>query len=155
MLVNFQFKFFSELTTNEFHDIIELRLKTFVVEQNCSYLDLDGKDKKCYHVICRDGMGVVVATARILPPGISYPEVSIGRVVVDENFRGKGDGHILMKECMKFIKAEFGIVPIRISAQKHLEKYYNAHLFFSTGKEYLEDDIPHVQMLFTPQFTEQ
>ncbi len=150
MHLDWQVKHYPELTTNEFHDIIALRLKAFVVEQNCSYLDLDGKDKKCYHLICRDGFGKVVATARILPPGISYPEVSIGRVVLDQEIRGKGIGHQLMEQSMKFIKEEFGSVPVRISAQKHLENYYNTHNFFSTGKEYLEDDIPHVEMLNTP-----
>jgi ElaA protein len=111
---------------------------------------LDGKDKKCYHLICRDGFGKVVATARILPPGISYTEVSIGRVVLDQEIRGKGIGHQLMEQSMKFINEEFGAVPVRISAQKHLENYYNTHNFISTGKEYLEDDIPHVEMLNTP-----
>jgi ElaA protein len=150
MHLDWQVKYYPELTTNEFHDIIALRLKAFVVEQNCSYLDLDGKDKKCYHLICRDGFGKVVATARILPPGISYTEVSIGRVVLDQEIRGKGIGHQLMEQSMKFINEEFGAVPVRISAQKHLENYYKSHNFFSTGKEYLEDEIPHVEMLNTP-----
>lgn len=150
MKLNYQFKHFQELSTSEFHDIIAVRLKVFVVEQNCSYLDLDGKDKKCYHAICRDGKGKILATARIVPPGISYIEVSIGRVVIEETIRGEGLGHELMHHCIEFIHAEFGIVPIRISAQKHLEKFYNGHLFFSTGKEYLEDGIPHVEMLLTP-----
>lgn len=146
-----QVKYFPELTLNEFHDIIALRLKAFVVEQNCAYLDLDGKDKKSYHVICRDGYGNVVATARILPPGLSYDDVAIGRVVIDESIRGKGIGHDLMDQSMKYAEAEFGKVPIRISAQKHLELYYNKHGFVSSGKEYLEDDIPHVEMLYKPK----
>ncbi len=151
MHLEWQTKYYTELSTNEFHDIIALRLKAFVVEQNCTYLDLDGKDKKSYHLICRDGFGNVIATARILPPGLAYNEVAIGRVVIDESIRGKGVGHELMKEAMAFAKDEFGQVPIRISAQKHLENYYNKHQFKSTGKEYLEDDIPHVEMLYTPQ----
>jgi ElaA protein len=150
MHLDWQVKHYPDLTTNEFHDIIALRLKAFVVEQNCSYLDLDGKDKKCYHLICRDGFGKVVATARILPPGIAYNEVSIGRVVLDQEMRGKGIGHQLMEQSMKFINEEFGVVPVRISAQKHLENYYKSHHFISTGKEYLEDEIPHVEMLNTP-----
>lgn len=151
MHLDWQIKPYSELNLNEFHDIIRLRLKAFVVEQNCSYLDLDGKDKKCYHLICRDGVGKVVATARILHPGISYPEVSIGRVVIDESIRGNGIGHELMRQCLKFAADEFGAVPIKISAQKHLENYYAKHAFVSTGKEYLEDNIPHIEMLFTPK----
>lgn len=150
MHLDWQVKHYPDLTTNEFHDIIALRLKAFVVEQNCSYLDLDGKDKKCYHLICRDGFGKVIATARILPPGIAYSEVSIGRVVLDQEMRGKGIGHQLMEQAMKFINEEFGVVPVRISAQKHLENYYKTHNFISTGKEYLEDEIPHVEMLNSP-----
>jgi ElaA protein len=97
--MNFQIKHFSELSLNEFHDLIALRLQIFVVEQNCSYLDLDGKDKLSYHVICRDGKGNCMATARILPAGIIYEEVSIGRVVTDESIRRKGEGHLLMRHA--------------------------------------------------------
>jgi len=150
MILDWQIKPFSEISAIEFHDIIALRLKAFVVEQHCSYLDLDGKDKKSYHLICRDGLGKVVATARILPPGLAYPEVAIGRVVIDEQIRGLGKGHELMDKCMSYASEEFGQVPIRISAQKHLEGYYEKHGFKSTGKEYLEDDIPHLEMLFSP-----
>lgn len=150
MVLNWQIKHYNDLTINEFHDIIALRMKAFVVEQNCAYLDLDGKDKKSYHLICRNGMGDIVATARILPPGISYDLASIGRVVIDESIRGNGIGHELMSKSVDFAILEFGNSPIQISAQKHLEKYYEKHHFFSTGKEYLEDDIPHVEMKFTP-----
>jgi ElaA protein len=150
MKLNYQFKHFYELSASEFHDLLAVRLKAFVVEQNCSYLDLDGKDKKCYHAICRDGKGNIVATARVIPPGISYQDSSIGRVVIDENYRGEGLGHELMTQCVDFIFAEFGKVPIRISAQKYLERFYNVHLFFSIGKEYLEDGIPHLEMLYSP-----
>lgn len=147
MHLDWQIKHYTELSLNEFHDIIELRLRTFVVEQNCNYLDLDGKDKKCYHLICRDGKGKIVATARILPPGLSYDEAAIGRVVIDESIRGHGAGHELMKMAIQFANDEFGMSSIKISAQKHLEAYYGHHGFVSTGKEYLEDNIPHVEML--------
>ena len=147
MILDWQIKHYSDLTINEFHDIIALRLEAFVVEQNCTYLDLDGKDKKCYHLICRNGKGDVVATARILPPGISYVDTAIGRVVIKDEIRGHGIGHDLMERCIQFSKQEFGHSPIRISAQKHLEKYYEKHGFSNTGTEYLEDGIPHVEML--------
>ena len=149
MKLSWQFKHFSELTTTEFHDIIALRLKTFVVEQDCNYLDLDGKDKKCYHLICRDGFGNVVATARIIPSGVSYQEVSIGRVVVAEEIRRNQFGIELMERCISFIKEEFGNVPVRISAQKYLEQFYTRFGFESTGKEYPEDGIPHVEILYS------
>ncbi len=151
MVLNWEIKHYKDLTLNEFHDIIALRLNAFVVEQNCAYLDLDGKDKKSYHLICRNGMGDIVATARILPPGLSYEESAIGRVVIDEKIRGKGIGHDLMNKSVEFALMEFGNSAIQISAQKHLEKYYEQHNFFSTGKEYLEDGIPHVEMKFDPK----
>lgn len=151
MIIDWQIKHYGDLNLNEFHDIIALRMKVFVVEQDCPYLDLDGKDKKSYHLIARNGMGDVIATARILPPGLSYDECSIGRVVIDEEARGQGNGHQLMDECMKYALLEFGNSPIVISAQKHLENYYGTHQFKSTGKEYLEDGIPHVQMKFEPE----
>ena len=149
MHLDWQIKPYSELSLNEFHDIIALRLKAFVVEQSCLYQDLDGKDKKCYHLLCRDGKGNIVGTARILHPGISYPEVSIGRVVIDESARGKGVGHELIKKCTAFINEEFGDVSISISAQKHLEGFYEQHGFKSVGNEYLEDGIPHLEMKYT------
>ena len=151
MILDWQIKHYRDLTLNEFHDIIALRLNAFVVEQNCPYLDLDGKDKKAYHLICRDGKGDIVATARILPPGIAYSNVAVGRVVTSEGIRGHGVGHELMEKAMDFCLLEFGNEPIRISAQKHLENYYGKHKFLTTGKEYLEDGIPHVEMLFEPK----
>jgi len=147
MILDWQIKHFNDLSINEFHDLIALRLEAFVVEQNCSYLDLDGKDKKSYHLICRNGKGDIVATARILPPGVSYKDASIGRVVIKDEIRGHGLGHDLMNRCIDFGLKEFGNSPIRISAQKHLENYYEKHGFKSTGKDYLEDGIPHVEML--------
>jgi len=149
MHIEWQVKPYSDLSLNELYDIIALRLKVFVVEQDCVYQDLDGKDKKCYHLFCRDGKGNLSATARILHPGISYPEVSIGRVAVDESMRGKAIGYELIKKCKEFIVEEFGDVSISISAQKHLEHFYETHEFKSVGKEYLEDGIPHVEMKYT------
>ena len=151
MHLNWQVKHYHDLTLNEFHDIIALRLDVFVVEQDCPYLDLDGKDKKCYHLICRDGKGDVMATSRILPPGISYENTAIGRVVINKKYRGQGIGHEMMERCIQFSQNEFGNSPIIISAQKHLEEYYGKHQFVSTGSEYLEDGIPHVEMKRSPQ----
>lgn len=149
-MLNWQFKHYNDLSLNEFHDIVALRIKVFVVEQNCPYQELDGKDKKCYHLICRNGMGDLVGTMRILPEGVSFPEVGFGRITLEESERGIKQGHQMMEEALAFCKAEFGKVAILLSGQKHLEKFYNKHHFFSTGKEYLEDGIPHVEMAYRP-----
>lgn len=151
MQIHWQIKHFNDLSLNEFHDIIALRINVFVVEQNCPYPDLDGKDKKSYHLIARNGMGDIVGTARILPPGLAYNEAAIGRVALDEKTRGHGLGHDLMDQAIQFAELEFGDSSIKISAQKHLENYYHKHGFVSTGKEYLEDGIPHVEMMLDVQ----
>ena len=140
---------YSALSLDHFHDIIALRIKIFVIEQDCPYQDLDGKDKLAYHLFYTNNEGEVVAATRILPQNTSYTEVSVGRVVVDESCRGTGLGHLIMEESMNFIQVEFGPVDVRLSAQKHLENYYGKHGFKSTGREYLEDGIPHVEMLYT------
>ena len=142
-------KAFKELSLDEFHDIIQLREIVFVVEQDCPYLDVDGKDKEALHVF-GEYQGNIVATTRILKPGKSYDEVAIGRVVTSPTVRGMGMGKQLMEESMKFVQLHFGKVPVRISAQTYLLKYYKSFGFVETGKEYLEDNIPHLEMLYTP-----
>lgn len=141
-------KHFSDLSLEHFHDIIALRIKIFVIEQDCPYQDLDGKDKLAYHLFYTNDKHEVIAATRILEQNISYKEVSVGRVVVDQGCRGSGMGHEIMKQSMAFVMQKFGAVDVRLSAQKHLENYYEKHGFKSTGKEYLEDGIPHVEMLF-------
>jgi ElaA protein len=147
MNITWEIKPFSDLSAREWHNIVELRLAVFVVEQQCIYQDLDGKDPYCYHLLGLDEQHHLIATARIVPPGLSYKEISIGRIATIESSRKLGLGHQLMKKCMSFIDGEFGLVSVRISAQAHLERFYNQHGFFSTGKEYLEDGIPHIEML--------
>lgn len=142
-------KAFKELSLDEFHDIIQLREIVFVVEQDCPYLDVDGKDKEALHVF-GEYEGKIVATTRILKPGISYDEVAIGRVVTSPTVRGMGMGKELMEESMKFVKLHFGKVPVRISAQTYLLRYYKSFGFIETGEEYLEDNIPHFEMLYKP-----
>ena len=148
-MMNWEVKHYNELSLDEFHDLIQLRVEVFVVEQDCPYQDIDGKDKVSHHLIgTLDGK--IAATSRILPPGVSYDEVAIGRVVMAQSARGKGYAHDMMNASKDFVKKTFGNVPIRLSAQKYLEGYYGSHAFKSTGKEYLEDGIPHVEMLFHP-----
>lgn len=148
-MIEWSTKTFNDFTVNEFHDLIALRIEVFIIEQDCPYQELDGKDKKSLHVIA-NCEGDIVATARIVPPGISYEEPSIGRVVIAEKYRGTGLGHELMKQTMTATHSTYGNSAIRISAQEHLIRYYNAHGFKRVSEVYLEDDIPHVEMLYTP-----
>ena len=148
MKFEYQVKSFQELSLEEFHDIIALRIQIFIIEQNCPYQEVDGKDKLAHHLFFKNEMDEIIAITRILPQGISYAEVAIGRVVVHEDYRGTGLGNQLMSDSMNFVRDKYGEVPVRLSAQKHLENYYGNHGFKSTGKEYLEDGIPHVEMLY-------
>jgi ElaA protein len=143
-----QVKSFQELSLEVFHDIIALRIQIFIIEQNCPYQEVDGKDKLAHHLFFKNEMDEIIAVTRILPQGISYAEVAIGRVVVHEDYRGTGLGNQLMADSMNFVRDKYGEVPVRLSAQKHLENYYGNHGFKSTGNEYLEDGIPHVEMLY-------
>lgn len=145
-----QCKPFRELSAGELHAVLALRAAVFVVEQKCPYQDPDYKDEYALHVMgWKDGE--LVAVSRILPQGVSYDEVSIGRVATSQDVRGTGAGLVLMEKTMNYIKDNFGNVPIRISAQSYLQKYYEKFGFVRSEKEeYLEDDIPHLDMIYSP-----
>ena len=145
--MNWKVKKFNELELIEAYNMFALRIEVFVIEQNCPYQDLDGKDEAAYHVLGKDESENVVATARILPPGVGYEEVAIGRVVTAKGIRPLKKGHELMEQCMAFIKKQFPDQNVRLSAQSHLVNYYGKHGFVETGKHYLEDGIPHSEML--------
>jgi len=140
-------KKFEDLSNYELYDLMVLRQEVFTVEQNCAYLDADGKDKYSYHVLGYDENNKAAACARIVYPGISYKEVSIGRVVSSLAHRRTGAGKELMRETLKAIEQIYGKVPVRISAQTYLLKFYSGFGFVSTDKEYMEDGIPHTEML--------
>ena len=144
MRINWYIKKFNELSTAEFHDIIQLRLAVFVVEQDCVYQDLDGKDRTALHIIGKNEEDAIVATARILHE--NSKKVIIGRVVVEKNFRKYGLGKDLMKQSISDIIRLYGNIQINIAAQKYLLNFYSSLGFVSSGKEYLEDGIPHVEM---------
>lgn len=145
MKLNFNLKFFSELTTKELYDILQLRSEVFVVEQDCVYQDIDGKDKKALHLFAYKN-DVLVAYARLFGPGDYFKEASIGRVIIKENERKFGYGHQLMKAANTAVKNHFDTSKIHLSAQQYLVKYYNAHGFKEVGEGYLEDGIPHIGM---------
>ena len=126
--------------------ILALRSEVFVVEQNCAYQDLDGKDEHSLWVWAEDEIGTIHATARLLPAGISYKEISIGRVCTSLESRRSGIGKLLMEECLKQCESAWGKQAVTISAQQYLLKFYNEFGFIEEGEMYLEDDIPHLKM---------
>lgn len=148
MGLTFQCLAFEALTIHQLYDLMRLRQAVFVVEQNCPYLDLDGKDQAGWHLIGQLPEGQIVAYTRLLPKGISYDNyVSIGRVVTDETVRDKGYGKQLMTESIHWCRTLFGEAPIKISAQQYLLRFYQSFGFEVTGTPYLEDDIPHIAMI--------
>ncbi len=138
-------KTFDELSVHELYSILQLRVKVFVVEQNCAYQDLDNTDKKAWHLFGTESESIV-AYARLIPQGINYPEASIGRVVVDPLIRGKNIGKALMKQAITKCEELFKTKQITISAQCYLKKFYNECGFTEVGEEYMEDNIPHIKM---------
>jgi ElaA protein len=137
---------FSEIPSAKMYRILALRSGVFVVEQNCAYQDLDGKDEQSIWVWAEDERGNVHATARLLPAGISYKEISIGRVCTSMESRRTGLGKSLMEECLNQCELIWGKQTITISAQQYLLKFYNELEFLEEGEMYLEDDIPHLKM---------
>ena len=134
-------KEWAELSPNEVENIFSLRSEVFVVEQDCVYQDIDGKDQKAKHVLGKKN-NEIVAYARIFKPGEYFKEASFGRAVVKKTERGKGVGDELVKNCLENITEE----EIKISAQSYLKGFYGKHGFKAEGNEYLEDGIPHTAM---------
>jgi ElaA protein len=139
-------KTFKELTTQELYDILQLRTEIFVVEQDCVYQDLDGKDQKALHV-CGYNDGKLVAYTRIFKAGDYFDESSIGRVVVRASERKFKYGYAIMKASIDAIKVNYNDSLIRISAQTYLKRFYNTLEFNEVGEGYLEDGIPHINMI--------
>lgn len=146
MQLNWVFKKFNELTADELYSILQLRNEVFVVEQNCVYQDADGKDRLSLHLGGWDGNNLVAYT-RIIPPGISYTEASIGRVVTSPAYRRKGAGLLLMRESIRLCLSVFSVTSIRIGAQVYLSDFYQSLGFIPEGIQYLEDGIPHIEMI--------
>lgn len=139
-------KHFKELSGTEVYQIMRLRNEIFVVEQNCVFQDADNKDLFCHHLLLFEG-SELVAYARLVPAGLSYEEMSIGRVVTRSSVRGKGAGKVLMRLAIDYCYKIFGRGPIKIGAQVYAEPFYSAFGFVSTGALYDEDGIPHVEMI--------
>lgn len=141
-----QVKTFEELTKQELYNLLQLRSEVFVVEQDCVYQDMDGKDEKALHVLGFKE-DKIVAYTRIFKPGLYFDESSIGRVVVAKNERKYKYGYDIMEASIEAIKHHFKTSLIKISAQCYLKKFYSNLGFNIIGEEYLEDDIPHIAMI--------
>jgi ElaA protein len=138
--------FFDKLSPKELYAALQLRNEVFVVEQNCVYQDADNKDPFCFHLFIWK-QEKLIAYSRLLPPGLAYTEMSIGRVVSSPAYRRSGAGRLLIRESIKACHQLFGPGPIHIGAQLYLQKFYESFGFEQTSDVYLEDDIQHIEMV--------
>ena len=139
-------KAWNQLSRKEINDIFSLRSEVFVIEQECIYQDVDGKDEKADHVLLFVNNELVGYT-RVFNEKIYFKEASFGRAVVKKNFRGEGYGNLLVKKSLEHLKTNKQS-PIKISAQSHLKEFYSSHGFVVKGEEYMEDGIPHTAMYY-------
>ena len=144
--LTWKIKTFNDLSAFELHQILKARIDVFVVEQTCPYPEVDGYDPRAIH-LWAENKEEVIAYCRIFEPGVKYPESSIGRVLTDQKFRNLNLGKTLMRFAINSIEARFRVTTVRISAQDYLLPFYEGFGFSSTGNSYLEDDIPHSEML--------
>ena len=141
---------FEKLTPREVHDLLRARADVFVVEQNCVFPDVDGRDPQCWHLLGRASAAPdsdLLAYCRLLPPGVKYDEPSIGRVLTTAAGRGTGAGRELMAEAISRLEALRPGRPIRIGAQQYLENFYGSFGFARVSEPYDEDGIMHIDMV--------
>ncbi len=143
--MDWHIKKFEQLSLDELYDILKMRSEIFVVEQECVYLDVDGKDKNVFHLFLKENKKIL-AYCRILPRGIAYEEASIGRVIVNKNFRKEKLGETLMIKAISYLKDVLKEKEIKIQAQAYLRSFYKKFGFQEISEEYLEDGIPHIDM---------
>lgn len=144
--MGWKLKTFDELTTEELYIILKERVDIFVVEQNCAYPEIDGCDRDCYHLFLEEE-GELLAYLRIVPAGIKYEEASLGRVIVKQKHRGRGYAKELIGRALRFAHEELGARSVKIQAQHYLRDFYGAFGFQPLTEVYLEDGIPHLDML--------
>lgn len=145
-MLDISVKTFNQLSLEELYYLLQLRSEVFVVEQDCVYQDVDGKDEKALHIIGKNN-NTIIAYTRIFKPGDYFKEASIGRVVVSEKSRHLKYGHQLMLASINAVENSFHTKEIKLSAQKYLENFYTNLGFITVGKSYLEDGIPHIAMV--------
>jgi ElaA protein len=144
--ISWKFAAFDALSLTELYDLLQLRSEVFVVEQACVFQDMDGTDAEAMHLLGTSG-GQLMAYARCFAAGIKFSEASIGRVITRSDLRGSGAGHVLMRQAIDSVVQQWGPQAIRIGAQARLEHFYRQHGFEKTGEPYMEDGIPHIEML--------
>ncbi len=138
---------FEELGVSDLYDALALRSRVFVVEQHCVFLDADGYDRQSWHLLGRDRSGTLQVLLRVVDPGLKCAEPSIGRVITAPEWRGTGAGHRLIEAGLARCATAWPGQPIRIGAQARLESFYERHGFATVGAPYIEDGIPHLEML--------
>lgn len=144
-MMKWELKTFDALTVDELYQILQNRVDIFVVEQECAYNEIDGHDRVSYHLFAKKGEEIV-AYLRILPPGTTYKELSIGRVIVKKEQRRDGLGSKLIYRALQFIQEELDETVIKIQAQQYLLKFYRSFGFKEVSQVYMHDGIPHVDM---------
>ena len=142
---NWKLKTFDQLTTTEMYNLLSLRTAVFVVEQNCPYQELDGKDQVAQHLWLENEAGEVVALCRLLPQGLSFAEASIGRVLVNPAYRGENWGRALVKAALEVLQQAGGDA-VTIEAQYYLRDFYRGFGFVENSEPFDEDGIKHVNM---------
>ncbi|MGZ5219306.1 MAG: GNAT family N-acetyltransferase [Chitinophagaceae bacterium] len=145
-MITWQLKKFESLTAHELYAVLRLRSEVFVVEQACIFQDMDNKDQSSYHLMGWENNNLVAYT-RLVPPGVSYPEVSIGRVVTSPAARGSGVGKLLMEKSIEQTIHLYGETPIRLGAQLYLKNFYESLGFRQISDVYIEDGIDHIEMI--------
>lgn len=145
-------KKFEELTNSEMYNIIKERINIFVVEQNCPYPELDDYDQKAIHMF-EEVAGEIIGYCRILPSRVKYRQASIGRVIVKKSYRRGKKGSELVAKAIEYVQNNLDETEIKIQAQDHLRNFYGSFGFEPISEVYLEDAIPHVDMLLTCKAT--
>ncbi|WP_428775246.1 GNAT family N-acetyltransferase [Vibrio sp.] len=147
-MIQWQCLSFDQLSNQQLYDLLRLRVDVFVVEQTCPYPELDGHDHhpEVMHLLGYQA-GQLVACARLLPPGITYPNASIGRIATHLDVRKQKLGHQLVNKALTVAEQQWPESDIEIGAQHHLVAFYQQHGFSITSEMYLEDGIPHIDMI--------
>ena len=149
--MSWHYKTFDQFSAAEVYELLRLRSAVFVVEQDCVYQDLDNRDQAAFHIYKTAGRRII-ACARVLAPGTAHPEVSIGRVIVDSEYRGVDLGAELMLRCEEWIWDAYPkSKEIKIMAQSYLAGWYGRQGYVGQGEEFLEDGIPHLIMSKTTE----